>query len=89
VEYKLISVAVAHGYISERVPVPKITTRGEKGKTRPAFSEQEIQHLSSFMQTWQHGGRSAVDREMRPLLRDYIEMLLLTGMRGNDRKALQ
>jgi integrase len=31
---KLISVAVARGYISERVPVPKMTTRGEKGKTR-------------------------------------------------------
>jgi integrase len=33
------------------------------------------------MATWAEGGRLAVEREMRPLLRDYVEMLLLTGMR--------
>ena len=33
------------------------------------------------MQTWQHQGRLAVEREIRPLLRDYVEMLLYTGMR--------
>ena len=43
--------------------VPKLTTKGEKGKTRPAFSKEEV------------------DKEIRTLLRDYIEILLLTGMR--------
>jgi integrase len=33
------------------------------------------------MDTWQTQGRMAVEREIRPLLRDYIEMLLYTGMR--------
>jgi integrase len=33
------------------------------------------------METWQHEGLRAVEKEIRPLLRDYIEMLLLTGMR--------
>ena len=78
---KIISVAVERGYISERVPVPKLTTRGLKGKTRPAFSELEINQLLVFMETWAEQGRLAVEREMRPLLRDYVEMLLLTGMR--------
>jgi integrase len=78
---KLLAVAVSRGYISERVPVPKLTTKGEKGTTRPAFSEEEITQLLSFMETWQHGGVKSVEREIRPLLRDYIEMLLLTGMR--------
>ena len=78
---KLLAVAVERGYISERVPVPKLTTKGEKGKTRPAFSEDEITQLLSFIETWQHKGRSAVEQKIRPLLRDYIEMLLLTGMR--------
>jgi integrase len=61
--------------------VPKLTTRGEKGTTRPAFSEDEIKHLLAFMEQWQHEGLRAVEKEMRPLLRDYVEMLLLTGMR--------
>jgi integrase len=78
---KLLAVAVERGYISERVPVPKLTTRGEKGTTRPAFSEDEIKHLLEFMDGWQHEGLRAVEKEMRPLLRDYVEMLLLTGMR--------
>ena len=53
---KLLAVAVERGYISERVPVPKLTTKGEKGKTRPAFSEEEINTLLTFMETWQHKG---------------------------------
>jgi integrase len=78
---RVIATAVERGYLSERVPVPKLTTKGLKGKTRPAFSEEEINTLLLFMETWQHKGRSALEQEIRPLLRDYIEMLLLTGMR--------
>lgn len=37
---RLLRVAVARGCISKRMPVPKLTTRGEKGTTRPAFSAE-------------------------------------------------
>jgi integrase len=78
---RVIETAVSRGYISERVPVPKLTSKGEKGKTRPAFSKEEIDVLLAFMEGWSHQGRLAVEREIRPLLRDYVEMLLYTGMR--------
>ena len=78
---RVIATAVERGFISERVPVPKLTTKGEKGKARPAFSEEEIKYLLEYMETWQYEGVKSVEREMRPLLRDYVEMLLLTGMR--------
>ena len=78
---RLVATAVEQGYISERVPVPKLTSKGEKGKTRPAFSKEEIEQLLAFVETWQHKGKFAVEHEIRPLLRDYIEMLLYTGMR--------
>jgi integrase len=78
---RLIATAVERGYISERVPVPKLTAKGEKGRARPAFSEEEISMLLTYMEGWQHEGVKAVEREMRPLLRDYVEILLLTGMR--------
>ena len=78
---RIVDTAVKQGYISERVPVPKLTTRGEKGKTRPAFTEQEVQQLLEFMNVWQTQGRMAVERDIRPLLRDYIEILMYTGMR--------
>jgi integrase len=78
---RVVAAAVERGYISERVPVPKLTSRGEKGRTRAAFSGEEIEQLLAYMDTWQTQGRMAVEREIRPLLRDYIEMLLYTGMR--------
>lgn len=78
---RVISTAVEHGFISERVPVPRLTSKGEKGKTRPAFTEQEIERLLNFMGPWSEQGRLAVEREIRPLTRDYVELLLLTGIR--------
>jgi integrase len=33
------------------------------------------------MEDWQQAGRLAVEHEIRPLLRDYVEFLLLTGIR--------
>jgi len=74
---RVIATAVERGYISERVPVPKLTTRGQKDKTRPAFSKAEVDQLLAYMVSWALGGRLAVEREMRPLLRDYVELLLL------------
>ncbi len=78
---RLVSTAVEQGYISERVPVPKLTSKGQKGKTRPAFSKEEVEQLLVFMEGWSQQGRLSVEREIRPLLRDYVEMLLYTGMR--------
>jgi integrase len=78
---RVIATAVERGFISERVPVPKLTSKGLKGRTRPAFSAEEIEQLLAYMQTWQHGGKLAVEKEIRPLLLDYVELLLLTGMR--------
>ena len=78
---RLIATAVERGYISERVPVPKLTAKGVKGTARPAFSEEEIAQLFAFMDNWTQGGTRGNEHEIRLLLRDYIEMLLLTGMR--------
>jgi integrase len=78
---KMCSTAVARGWISERVPVPKLSTIGAKSVPRPAFTRDEITYLQKFMETWIKGGRTAATREIKPLLRDYVEMLLYTGMR--------
>jgi len=78
---RVIGTAVDRGFISERVPVPRLTSKGEMSKTRPAFTEQEIEQLLAFMPAWSQQGRLSVEREIRPLTRDYVEMLLYTGMR--------
>ena len=78
---RICSTAVARGWISERVPVPKLSTMGTKSVPRPAFTRDEINYLLKFMETWIVGGRTVATREIKPLLRDYVEMLLYTGMR--------
>ena len=78
---RVITTAVERGFISERVPVPKLTSKGEKGKTRPAFSKEEIDALFAYMEGWKDKGRLSVEIQIRPLLCDYVEMLLLTGIR--------
>lgn len=78
---RLQHTAVSRGWISERAAIPKLSTRGLKSNPRPAFTRSEITHLLTFMETWAVSGRLSVEREMRPLLRDYVEILLYTGIR--------
>ena len=78
---RLQQTAIAKGWLSEHAAIPKLTTRGMKSTSRPAFNTLEVGKLLAYMKTWAEQGRLAVEREMRPLLRDYTEMLLLTGMR--------
>jgi integrase len=61
---RVIGTAVDRGFISERVPVPRLTSKGEKSKTRPAFTEQEIEQLLAFMPAWSQQGRLPVDSRL-------------------------
>ena len=78
---RVVATAVKHGYISERVPVPKLSNRGLKGSSRPAFDAGEIEQLLAYMETWKDRAVKAVEGEIRYLLVDYVQMLLYTGMR--------
>ncbi len=78
---RLLQTAVQRGWLSERAAIPKLSTRGIKSNPRPAFTRSEIDQLLVFMKDWAQSGRLTVEREMRPLLRDYVELLFYTGMR--------
>ena len=78
---RVCSTAIQRGWLSERVPLPKMSRKGEKGSVRPAFNAAEVQQLRVFMSTWELAGTQEFDRLQRPLLCDYVQFLLLTGMR--------
>ena len=78
---RVCGTAVQHGWLSERVPLPKMSRKGEKGSVRPAFTAEEVAALRVHMATWEHAGTQEFDRLQRPLLCDYVEFLLLTGVR--------
>ena len=78
---RIINTAIDNGYISERATLPRLTTKGQASNPRPAFSKDEIDTLLAFMQQWRTQGKVSTEHEMRPLLCDYVEILLHTGIR--------
>ncbi len=78
---RVCKTATERGWLSERVVLPQMSRKGEKGSVRPAFSAEEVVALRSAMLGWQTGGRTAEDNDFRQLLCDYVEFLLLTGCR--------
>ena len=78
---RLCQTAINRGWISREAAIPKLSTRGQKSVPRPAFDRDEVDQLLAFMEGWSKEGRLAMEREIRPLLRDYVEILLYTGMR--------
>lgn len=87
---RVVQTAIDRGWISDKVPIPKLTRKGEKGQTRPAFTEQDIARLRSKYQQFIELSVNEVEYARRQLLCDYVEVLLLTGMRhGTESKNIQ
>ena len=78
---RLRETGVRHGWISPNAKIPKLTTIGIKSVARPAFTRAEIDQLLAAMPEWTGQGRLPIEKITRPLVRDYVEMLLYTGMR--------
>jgi len=78
---RVIDTAIQRGWLSENLPTAQMSRRGEKGKSRPGFTRVEIDYLLDFLESYSEGGHSARAKEMRLLSRDYIELLIGTGMR--------
>jgi integrase len=86
---RVFDCAVERGWIAA-AQVPKMKNNGEKGVAREAFSLSEYKSLTSFMPKWAQKGHTAKTREMRELLRDYVLILVNTGMRhGTETKDLK
>lgn len=73
--------AVARGWVSDKFPLPKFTAKGDKSQARPAFTKDEIVQLRQHLATW-HEAVDGKTKELRRLLRDYVDVLILTGMRA-------
>jgi len=72
--------AIAHGWVSDKLPMPKLNVRGVKSVVRPAFTQAEIEKIRERLKTWWQGKRD-VTLQVRLILRDYFDVLIYTGMR--------
>lgn len=71
--------AIYKGYMSP-VSKPVLKAKGKKSEKRIEFSVKEVKALRGGFDNWISKGR-ADTRELRALLRDYVEVLLDTGAR--------
>ena len=78
---RVFDVAVRKGWLSDKHLVPRLNTKGQRSVARPAFEPKEIEALLMFMPSWMGEAHRPAATEMRELLRDYVEVLLYTGMR--------
>jgi integrase len=87
---KVLEFAIEQGWLSDKTAIPRLNRRGKKGVAGPGFSREELVKLLEFLATWSLGGERKNHREMRLLLRDYVEALLGTGCRsGRESMAMQ
>jgi integrase len=79
---RIIDLAIQQGWVSDKVGIPRLSRKGKKGSARPAFTQDELTKLLDFMPKWCLMAERKNHIEMRQLLRDYVELLLTTGMRS-------
>ena len=71
--------AIYRGYMYE-INRPKLVAIGKKSERRPAFSIEEVRALRGNFDSWIEKARTD-SVALRSLLRDYVTILLDTGMR--------
>jgi integrase len=87
---RVLDFAIEQGWLSDKVAIPRLNRKGKKGSARSGFSREELAKLMAFLPEWSRGGERKNHREMRLLLRDYVEVLLGTGCRsGRESMAMQ
>jgi integrase len=60
---------------------PKLEAKGRKSERRPAFELDEIRAVLANLEEWIESARNERSKEMRQIMRDYIEILVDTGAR--------
>jgi integrase len=78
---RLMAYAREQGLLPAHYMHPRLRHRGRTSTPRPAFTEAEVERLLAFMAEWRETPQRYPEQETRPLCCDYVEMLLLTGMR--------
>lgn len=67
--------------------VPSLTNEGADGETRATFTPAEFAKLTTFLERWACGGRKGMSRQIRTVLREWVQFVALTGVRPGTETA--
>lgn len=73
--------AVIRGFLTDANRIKLTAATGKASNRRAAFTLTEAKALLGNFEAWIEAGRNDHSKEMRMLMRDYVEMLLDTGAR--------
>ena len=86
---RVFKVALDNNWI-HAFQIPELRNKGEKSERRPYFTHDEYRQLYRFMRKWHKTGKKERTRWIRELLRDYVLILVNTGMRfGTESQNLK
>lgn len=77
----IINLAKERGVVSSTRVVPMLDSKGERSKSRPAFSNKELEELLAYIPKWIASSNTDRTRQMRILCYAYIDFLVNTGIR--------
>lgn len=76
--------AQMRGLITDAIR-PVLSVTGRKSVRRPAFTLEEVRAIDARFDDWVKKARTEKSKELRALLRDYVDVMLDTGARpGNE-----
>ena len=77
---KVFDEAEIRGLISNKTR-PSLSVAGRKSVRRPAFSSDEVHTIDARFDGWIKKAKTDKSKELRALLRDYVDVMLDTGAR--------
>ena len=78
--------ALRQGWMKEW-QVPSLTNEGAEGDTRATFTPTEYDKLTAYLERWSSEGRKGISRQIRTVLREWVEFVALTGARPGTETA--
>lgn len=72
--------AVLRNFLTE-INRPRLEAKGKKSTRHPAFELKEVQAVINNFESWIERARNPHSKEMRQIMRDYVELLIDTGAR--------
>jgi integrase len=85
----IFDIAIQNGWLLESLK-PVLQNTGKDKNKRAYLNDKEIAQLIRFMKTWYNTGHTEKTRMIRTLLRDYIHILVHTGIRhGTEAEKLK
>lgn len=67
--------------------VPNLTNHGAEGETRATFTPAEFDKLTAYLERWADKGRKGISRQIRIVLREWVQFVALTGVRPGTETA--